>query len=105
MAIALNLFEKDLTKIVQAVYELVQGRANNVTPDTSLTPGSTTTVVKFANCSMTCAPVPVPLTAHAAAEWGNGTMYISDISNGSFTVTHANNAQADRTFRFVCAGG
>lgn len=105
MALGINLFEKDITKIVQVVYELVTGRANNVTPDISLTPNSTLTIVTFTNCSIDCAPVAVPRTAHAAAEIGNGTMFISSIRNGSFTVTHANNAQADRTFRFTCVGG
>jgi hypothetical protein len=26
------------------------------------------------------------------------------VANGSFTVTHANNAQTDRTFAYVCLG-
>jgi hypothetical protein len=38
------------------------------------------------------------------AEIGNGTMYIGAINNGSFVVTHANNAQADRTFLYVALG-
>lgn len=50
----------------------------------------------------------MPQTAHAAAELGNGTAYIapSDIvSETSFKITHANNAQTDRTFGYVIIGG
>lgn len=48
----------------------------------------------------------VPTTANAAAELGNGTLYMSETGrvNGSIVVTHANNAQADRTFRIVIIG-
>jgi hypothetical protein len=45
-----------------------------------------------------------PLTVHAAAELGNGTIYVSAVANGAFTLTHANNVQADRTFGFVAMG-
>ena len=37
-------------------------------------------------------------------EIGNGTMYIGTVNNGSFVVTHANNAQADRTFLYAALG-
>lgn len=45
-------------------------------------------------------------TANAAAELGNGTMYILDanMGNGTATVTHANNVQADRSFRYAVIG-
>lgn len=46
----------------------------------------------------------VPTTANAAAEIGNGTLYLSDRSFQSFTLTHANNAQTDRTFLYVRLG-
>ena len=43
-------------------------------------------------------------TANAAAEVGAGGMYVSAQGDGSFTVTHANNAQADRTFDYTVTG-
>lgn len=48
----------------------------------------------------------VPTTANAAAELGAGTLYISESGrvNGSVVITHANNAQTDRTFRFIVMG-
>ena len=104
MAIALLPAEKDIGRIVRAVIELITGRANNVV-DVTLTPNAGSTTVNFVNCSVACGPIPIPLNAHAAAEIGNGTLYISSITNGAFTITHANNAQTDRNFRFICAGG
>lgn len=62
------------------------------------------TVVSFDNCSADSIPLLVPMTAHTAAEIGAGTLYISAVANRSFTITHANNSQTDRTFGFVCIG-
>lgn len=45
-----------------------------------------------------------PTTANAAAELGAGTMYVSAKANESATITHANNAQADRTFDYAIFG-
>lgn len=47
-----------------------------------------------------------PKTANAAAELYGGTMYVltANRGNDSWTVTHANNAQTDRTFQ-VCIIG
>ena len=42
----------------------------------------------------------MPTTANAAAEIGNGTMYIGTTINGFATITHANNAQTNRTFKY-----
>jgi hypothetical protein len=47
-------------------------------------------------------PVFVPLTAHAATELA--TMYVSARTQGGFTLTHANNAQVDRTFAYLRLG-
>ncbi len=45
-----------------------------------------------------------PTSAHAATEIGNGTMYVSSVGKQTFTITHANNAQTDRTFDYVIHG-
>ena len=42
----------------------------------------------------------MPTTANASAEQGNGTIYIATTINGSATITHANNATSDRTFKY-----
>lgn len=43
-------------------------------------------------------------TAHAAAEIAGGALYVSAQAPGTATLTHANNAQADRTFNIVIIG-
>lgn len=43
-------------------------------------------------------------TANAAAEKAGTAMYVTAQANGSVTIAHANNAQADRTFRFIVIG-
>ena len=97
--------EKDLSKITLVVNELASGRSNSVMTVT-LTANAGSTTVAMQTCGAGSAPLYVPLTAHAAAEIAAGTMYIpaATILNGSFVVQHANNAQVDRTFLFVCIG-
>lgn len=95
--------EKDPYKIVRAVRELFEGRSNAVGTFT-LTANAATTTVTAQNCGAGCTVLAFPRTASAAAEVGNGTMYIGTVNNGSFVVTHANNAQADRTFRYAALG-
>jgi hypothetical protein len=46
----------------------------------------------------------MPTTANAAAEIGNGTIYVSAQGKQTLTLTHANNGQTDRTYRYVILG-
>lgn len=46
----------------------------------------------------------MPRTANAAAELGAGTLYVSSQSKQAFTIAHANNAQADRTYLYAILG-
>ena len=102
MAIQLQPGERDIRRVVDAVIQLVMGRQNSV-GDVTLRTGQTTTTVNFPNCSKDCRVFLEQRTANAAA--ARATTYISSISQGSFTITHENNAQADRTFSFTCLGG
>ena len=95
--------ETNLYKLVRAIRELFEGRSNAVGTFT-LTANVATTVVTAANCGSGSSVLATAKTANAAAEIGNGTMYIATIGNGSFTVTHANNAQTDRTFLWAAFG-
>jgi hypothetical protein len=95
--------EKDSYKIVRAVRELFEGRSNAVGAFT-LTANIAATTVPAANCGAGCTVLAFPKTANAAAEIGNGTMYIGTVNNGSFIVTHASNAQTDRTFLYAALG-
>ncbi len=94
-------------RIARVVNQTMQGKTNN-TGSVTLTANSATTVV-------TEAPNRVgeetfisfmPTTANAATEFGAGTIYVStrSVANNTFTITHANNAQADRTFYYVLIG-
>lgn len=102
MAIQISPQERDIARIAQAVHELANGR-NNAVDEFTLTPNATTTVVSHPNCSVDCQPQFSARTANAAAALA--TTWISAIDQGSFTVTHANNAQVDRTFGYTVSGG
>jgi hypothetical protein len=65
---------------------------------------ATSTTVTDSNCSSTSVPLLVPKTAHAAAEDGNGTRYVSAVAEGSFTITHASSSQTDRTYLYALFG-
>src|SRR3954454_370421 len=88
--------ETDLKKIILSVQQLAAGRSN-ATGIITLNALSATTVVDvtknpIATTIIAAGSVPIltPMTASAAAEVGNGTMYVSAVANGSFTITHAN---------------
>lgn len=80
---------------------LIDGKAD-VTGSVTLTANVGSTTVNDNKFESAMVPVFVPLTAHAAAELA--TMYVSDRTQGGFTLTHANNAQTDRSFAYVRFG-
>jgi hypothetical protein len=96
-----DLGETALSRIVQAIRELFEGRSNAVGTVT-LTAGAASTVVTSETCGDESVVVLSPLTANAAAALG--TTSISVVTNGSFTIAHANNAQTDRSFGYVAIG-
>ena len=98
-----GITETDLKKIVLAVQQLAAGRSNAVGTVTLAT-GLGTTVVADKNCAAGSTPLLTPTTANAATEVGNGTIYISAVANGSFTITHANSAATGRTFLYAIHG-
>lgn len=93
--------ETDLVKIVMAIRQLAEGRSNAVGTLT-LTANAASTVVTSVTCGSGSVILLMPTTANAAAALA--TTYIATVANGSFTVTHANNAQADKTFKYVAIG-
>lgn len=87
----------DPRTVADAIRDANVGQTGEVT----LTESAATTVVNDPRVdSLSSAVTFSPTTANAAAEVGNGTMYIT-YGDGSFTLTHANNAQTDRTFRYA----
>lgn len=98
---SISTVERDQTKINVAIQQIEQGRLN-VGGTFNLTAGATKTTVKAMNCGENSQAVLTPRTANAAAALS--TTYVSAVRNGEFDVTHADDAQIDRTFGFICIG-
>jgi hypothetical protein len=98
-----GITETDLKKIVLALQQLAAGRSNAV-GSVTLATGSATTIVAAENCAPGSTPILTPASASAAAEIGNGTMHVSAVANGSFTITHANSATPGRSFLYAILG-
>lgn len=95
--------EEALRQIVERVNAVIQGRSNAVGTFTCTVSQATTTVTD----SRVATDSTITMTAthaNSAAEVGNGTIYISTVSNGSFVVTHANSATTDRDFMYSIQG-
>lgn len=93
----------DIRVIVNAIRNIFQRRLD-AAGEITLTVSVASTAVTDNRVGTNSAVVIVPMTASAAAEVGNGTIYVSTVASGSFTLTHANNATADRTFRYIVMG-
>jgi len=98
-----DIRDPDLKKTNLAIQQLAAGRSN-ATGTITLTINVTTTVVTNSCCAAGSTPILTPTTANAATELGNGTMYVSAVANGSFTITHANAATTGRTFLYALLG-
>ena len=90
-------------QIAEVVNRTLDGGVNS-TGSVTLTASSATTTVADKRLSATSFFGLMPTTANAAAEIGNGTIYVSAQGKQPLTLTHANNAQADRTYRYVILG-
>ncbi|MHC2867986.1 hypothetical protein ACVIYH_009119 [Bradyrhizobium diazoefficiens] len=98
-----GITETDLKKIILSIQQLGSGRSNAVGTVTLAT-GAATTTKTDNNCSSGSTVLFTATTANAAAEIGNGTMYLSAVANNSFTITHANSATTGRTFLYAIVG-
>lgn len=103
MAIQLQSTEKNIYTIVQAIIQLVTGR-HNAGGTVTLRANQTTTTVTHPNCSRdSYVTLGAPQTANAAAALA--TSYVSSVLQGSFVITHASNAQIDKTLFYMVTGG
>lgn len=93
---------RNADQMEQAIIELIRGRTNAV-GSVTLTAGVTTTTVTSELVSSTSKIFLSPRTANAAAALA--TTYISSVSKKQFILTHANNAQVDRTFDYLIQTG
>jgi hypothetical protein len=105
MAIWIDLGETKLSRVIQALQEVIKGNTNNVGTIT-LRASQTTTTVSSPIIAAGGHVVLTPRTANAAAEVGNGTLYVDPVTaSGSFVIHHASNAQVDRVFTWAAHGG
>jgi len=81
----------------------MDGKTNN-TGSFTLTASVASTAVTDLRVGADSVILVSPTTANAATEWASGGMYISSVGKDTFTVTHANNAQTDRTFNYAVIG-
>jgi hypothetical protein len=95
--------ETSLTRIIQSIRDLYAGRSNAVGTVT-LRANEATTVVTALNVGKDSRIFLTPKTANASAEFGAGSIYVGTVGAGTFTITHANNANADKTFHWVSLG-
>ena len=97
-------------QIAAVVNRILQGKLNAVyrvaNADFTLTANAASSTFTDARVAINSYLGFMPKTANAAAELGNGTMYVlaANMNNGAWTITHANNAQTDRTFRVLIIG-
>ena len=98
-----GITETDLKKIVLAIQGLAAGRSNAVGTVTLAT-GVSTTTVSTPNAASGSTPILTPASPGAATEHGNGTIYVSAVANGSFTITHVNSTTPGRTFFYAVLG-
>lgn len=80
---------------------LINGRSNAV-GDVTLTANAASTTLTDARIGVDSCIALMPTTANAAAALA--TTYVSARGKGTATITHANNAQTDRTFRYAIQG-
>ena len=96
--------ETNLTRIVQSIRDLYQGRSNATGTFTLAVSPATSTVVTALNVGPSSIINFMPRTSNAATSMHN--IYIEDgnVGSGTFTVTHNASAQSDRTYSFSIQG-
>ena len=90
-------------KLAESLNRALAGKLN-ATLDVTLAANQAATAVTDARLSASSFLGFCPLTANAAAEIGNGTLYVSAQGKGTATLAHANTAQTDRNFRLLVIG-
>lgn len=89
--------------ISEVVNNVLDGKLNSTGEFTCTASAASTDVSDF-RAGKDSIILLMPTTANASAEIGAGTIYISTRAKQSFTVSHANNAQTDRTFGYIIIG-
>lgn len=90
----------DARFVAEAINNLFNGRMDAV-GEVTLTASATSTAVTDNRVVKNSAIVLSPLTANATAALGSTYIPEADYGTGTFTIRHANNAQTDRSFRYI----
>jgi len=93
--------EEWLREIAKAVNLMIDGQSNAV-GEFTLTAGATSTVIADLRVGIDARILLMPTTANAAAALT--TTYISSIGKQTFTISHANNSQTDKIFKYAIIG-
>jgi hypothetical protein len=93
----------DTRRMARVLHGVMNGKTNNQGTVT-LAVGSATTALEDPRIGPESVVLLMPATASAAAELGNGTLYVSSRGDGAATLSHASNAQDDRTFGYAVIG-
>jgi hypothetical protein len=99
-------YGRALKDIDDRIIDMEGGRLSNA-GEVTLAANAASTIVERYGVSSSDVLIFDPLTSNAAAELAAGTMFVAQANRakGSFTITHANNAQTDRRFRFLFFAG
>lgn len=89
-----------IRRIVRSLKSAMSGKIN-CTGEFTQTASTTTTTVGDKICNVNSVILLQPLTANAAAAV---SVTLSAAGTEQFVVTHANNAQTDRNFKYVIIG-
>ena len=95
----------EIRRLYEVLQQMRRGKIECVT-EITLTDNAATTVLNYKGLSPQSVVIFDPKTANAAADLYGGTMYVltANRSNDAWTITHANNAQTDRTFQAAIIG-
>lgn len=95
--------EQDQRKQNEIIRQMMDGKTNN-TGEVTLTENQLTTEVIDYRSGSDSVLLFSPTTSNAALEVAAGTMFVSSNDKQQFTITHANNSQTDRTFKYTVIG-
>jgi len=96
-----GIAETQLVRHAESINGIIDGRID-VADTVTLTANVATTVVTDNKFESQMVPSFTPTTANAAT--GLTSLYVSARTQGAFTLTHANNAQTDRTYLYTRFG-
>jgi hypothetical protein len=92
-------------KLAIAVSQALRGKTDNIGTFTLTANSATTTVTETqGRIGKDTVIIWTPTTANAAAAITNIYLSSRNVTSNTFTLTHTNNAQVDRTFSYILTG-